>query len=179
MPLNLKAKKTIVKEVNQVASQAVAAIVAHYRGLTVAQMTDLRVQAKKQGTYLRVVPNRLTRRALENTPFSCLEAALCGPVILAFSPEDPGLVARLLRQFAKENPAFVVKALAVGSQYLEASALESIATLPTREEALALLLSAMKAPITQWVQLLREPYARLTRVLNTIGEQKRSQPAAT
>ncbi|MDA9272183.1 50S ribosomal protein L10, partial [bacterium] len=89
MTLSLAAKKAVVEEVTAVASKAISAVVADYRGLTVNQMTELRAQARKAGVFLRVVPNTLTRRAFEKTDFACLSDALVGPLFVALSMEAP------------------------------------------------------------------------------------------
>ena len=85
MTLSLAAKKAVVEEVNAIASKAISAVVADYRGLTVNQMTQLRAQARKSNVYLRVVPNNLARRAFEKTDFACLSERLVGPLFVAMS----------------------------------------------------------------------------------------------
>ena len=118
MALGLEAKKQVVAEVNEVANQALSAVVAEYRGLTVADMTDLRVKARENGVYLRVIRNTLAKRAVEGTDFACMQDALTGPVICAFSQDDPGAAARLLKDFSKENDTMNVTALAIGGELL-------------------------------------------------------------
>ena len=103
MVLKLEDKKTIVNEVAKVAQQAVSLIAAEYSGLTVAQLTQLRVSARKSGVYMRVVRNTLARKALEGTQFACMQQELVGPLVLAFSNEHPGAAARIIKDFAKKN----------------------------------------------------------------------------
>lgn len=172
MALNLEDKKAIVAEVAKIAASSSSAIAADYRGLTVTQMTDLRARARKQGVYLRVVRNTLARRAMLNTEFECLQDALVGPLILLFSFEDPGAGARLVRDFMKANEKFEVKALALGGKLFQAKQLEAVAQLPTKEQAISMLMSVMQAPITKLVRTLVEPYAMAVRVMAAVRDKK-------
>ncbi|MDF3055132.1 MAG: rplJ [Gammaproteobacteria bacterium] len=172
MPLKLDEKKTIVLDVSKVAEQATFAMVASYRGLTVTQMTVLRARARQANVYLRIVPNTLARRALQDSKFSCLQEALVGPMILLFSMADPGDVARLVRDFVKENQLFEVKALTFGQTLLPADELATVADLPTRDQALAMLMGVIQAPITKLVRTLAEPYAQCVRVVAAVGSKK-------
>lgn len=178
MTLRLEDKKAIVAEVAAVAQTALSAVAAEYRGLTVERMTQLRVDARKDRVYLRVVRNTLARRALEGTSFACMSEALVGPLVLAFSQEDPGAAARLMKNFMKENEKLVVKALSVDGQLLAAKDLDKLASLPTRSEAIATLMSVMKAPITQFVRTMAEPHAQLVRAIAAVRDQKQAQGAA-
>lgn len=172
MALNLEDKKAIVTEVAKIAASSTSAIAADYRGLTVKQMTDLRARARKQGVYLKVVRNTLARRAMENTEFECLRDALVGPLVLLFSFEDPGAGARLVRDFVKAHEKFQVKALALGGKLIPAKGLDAMAELPTKEQAIAMLMSVMQAPITKLVRTLAEPYAMAVRVMAAVRDQK-------
>ena len=133
MALTLEEKKAVVAEVSEVAKGAFSAVAAEYSGVTVEEMTDLRVKARADNVYLRVVKNTLARRALENTDFECMVERLTGPLILAFSQEDPGAAARVAKDFAKENDKFEVTMLSVGGELLEASEIDKLARLPTRD----------------------------------------------
>lgn len=174
MPLRLEEKKTLVAEVRGVAEQASSCISAEYRGLTVAQLDGLRRQARASNVYLKVVKNTLARRALEGTAFECMRSALKGPLVLAFSREEPGAAARILRDFVKDNEQLVVRMVAVGGKLLPAANLERLATLPTREEALARLAGLLKAPIAKLVRTLAEPQAKLARTLAAVRDSKRA-----
>ena len=174
MALNLEDKKAIVAEVADVAAKSLSAVAADYRGLTVSEMTELRAKARKSDVYLRVVRNTLAKRAVENTNFSCLQEKLSGPLMLAFCQDEPGKAARLVRDFAKGNDKLEVKALVVGDELYDADALDRVAKLPTRDEAIALLMSAMNAPAQKLVRTMAEIPAQLVRTLNAIGEQKQS-----
>lgn len=172
MALRLENKKEIVAEVSEIASDSVAAVVAYYRGLTVTQMTELRAKARTSGVYLRVVRNTLARRAIEGTEFECLKDSLTGPVVLAFSRTEPSAAARLVRDFSKNNSQLEVKILAVGRNLYEAAQLAVIAKLPTKDEAIAQLMSVMLAPVTKFVRTLNEPTAKMVRTLAAVRDQK-------
>jgi large subunit ribosomal protein L10 len=172
--LKLEDKKAIVNEVTGVAKQAVSLIAAKYSGLTVGQLTQLRKSARQSGVYLRVVRNTLARRALDGTQFACIREKLTGPLVLAFSQEDPGSAARLIKEFAKENEKLKVMALAIDNQLLPPESLNTLASLPTRDEAIAQLMSVMLAPVTKLVRTLAEPHAMLVRTIVAVRDQKQS-----
>jgi len=170
----MERKKQIVAEVAQVANEALSAVAVEYRGLTVGEMTELRAKAREDGVYLRVVKNTLARRAVEGTEFECMAEALRGPLALAFSKEDPGSAARLMRDFGKTHEHLKVHVLAVGGELLDGSKLDRLANLPTREQALSLLMAVMKAPVENLVRTLAEPHAKLVRTVAAIRDQKES-----
>ena len=171
MPLTLEAKKALVDEVSHVAASAHSAVAAEYRGLTVAEMTELRVAARTADVYLKVVKNTLAKRAVEGTDFECLQESLTGPLVLAFSREDPGAAARVIKGFAKEHEKLVAVAVAIGGELYAAADLDRVAALPTLDEARAQLLSIMQAPLSQLVRTLAEPGAMLARTLQARSEQ--------
>ena len=174
MSLNLAEKQAVVAEVAKVAASAHSAIAAEYRGLSVAQLTTLRVKARETGVYLRVVKNSLARRAVQDTEFECLRPSLVGPLILAFSQQDPGAAARIFKEFLKEkaNDKLIVKALAVGGQAYPAQELERLASLPTRDEAISLLMATLRAPLNKFAQTLNEIPGKLVRTIDAIRLQK-------
>ncbi len=141
MALNLQDKKAIVAEVNEAAGDALSAVVADSRGVTVGAMTTLRKQARESGVYMRVVRNTLARRAVEGTAYECLQDVFVGPTLIAFSNEHPGAAARIFKDFAKENKDFEIKAAAFEGVVTDANVL---ATLPTYDEAIARLMMCMK-----------------------------------
>src|ERR1700742_3964014 len=147
MPLNLEDKKVLVGEVTEVAKTALSVVAAEYRGLTVSQMTELRTKARTQGVYMRVVKNTLARKALAGTSFESVGPKLKGPLVLAFSKDDPGAAARVVKDFAKANDKLVATLVSLGGQVLPPKDLDTVASLPTREQALSMLLGVMKAPI--------------------------------
>ena len=171
MALRLEDKKAFVAEVNAVAGSALSAIAAEYRGLTVEEMTALRKNARENGVYLRVVKNTLARRAFQGTAYECMNDTLKGPLILAFSQEDPGAAARLVKDFAKEHDALKAVSLSIGGELLPASDLGKLADLPTLDQARAMLLGCLQAPLSKLVRTLAEPQAMLARTLAARGEQ--------
>lgn len=175
MALKLEHKKQIVAEVNEAAGTAMSAVLADYRGLTAGEMTEMRVKARETGVYVRVVRNTLAKRAVEGTEYECLSDALTGPTLLAFSQEDPGAAARLLKDYAKEFEALEVKALAVGGELLAADQIDRLAKLPTRDEAIALLMSVMNAPIGKFVRTVNEVPGKLVRVVAAVADQKKAE----
>ncbi len=172
MALRLEDKKIFVKEVNAVAGDSITAVVAEYRGLSVAEMTDLRREARNAGVYLRVVKNTLARRAVEGTDFECIKESLNGPVLLAFAKEDPGAAARVIKNFAEEHDALKAVSLSAGGELLPATDLARLADLPTLDQARAMLLGVMIAPMTKLVRTLSEPSAMLARTLSARGSQE-------
>ncbi len=174
MALTLERKKAVVTEVAEVAKGALAAIAAEYRGLSVAEMTALRVNAREAGVYLRVVRNTLARRAFEGTDFACMNDSLTGPLVLAFSREEPGSAARVMRDYAKGNDKLVIKLVSFGGKLLETSDVGRLADLPTKDEAISQLMSVMKGPIAKFVQTLAEPTAKLVRTVAAVRDQKQA-----
>lgn len=165
MGLKLDDKKAVVAEVNAVAGSATSAVAAHYSGLSVSQMTSLRADAREAGVYLRVVKNTLARRAIEGTDFACLEESLVGPMLLAFSNEEPGAAAKVIKTFAKGNEKLVPVAVAIGGQAYPGSEIGRIASLPTLDEARGQLLGLLQAPLSQFVRTIAEPQAKFARLL--------------
>ena len=172
MALGLADKQAIVAEVNEAATNALSAVVSDYRGLTVDQMTEMRSKARESGVYLRVVRNTLAKRAIEGTEYECLTETLVGPTMFAFSQEDPGCAARVLKDYAKENDKLVVKALSVSGQLLAASELDRLASLPTKDQAISMLMSVMQAPVTKLARTLNEVPGKLVRTVAAVKDAK-------
>lgn len=172
MALSLEQKKAMVQEVAEVAGKALSAVGAEYRGLSAAQVESLRVEARKNGVFLKVVKNTLARRAVEGTDFECLKDAFVGPLILAFSTEDPGAAARVFKDFAKDNKSLEVKFLGVGGQLLPAGDLDRLASMPTREQALSMLMATMRAPVQKFVTTLNEVPGKLVRTVAAVKDAK-------
>lgn len=154
MALNLDGKKAVVEEVAEYAAKAHSAVAAEYRGLSVTELTQLRKTARETGVYLRVVKNTLAKRAIAGTEFECMQSDLVGPLLLAFSMEDPGAAARLISNFAKTNDKLVTKIVAIGGQSYGASELNRLASLPTRDQGISLLMAIMKAPVEKLARTL-------------------------
>jgi len=177
MALNLDSKKALVAEVSAVAATAQSVVAAEYRGLTVGKMTELRAKARASGVYMRVVKNTLARKAVAGTAFENIGPVLKGPLVLAFSKDDPGAAARVIKAFAKDNDKLVATAVSLGGQLLPASALDQVASLPTREQALAILMGTMKAPIQKLVGTLNAAPSKLVRTLAAVRDQMQAAPS--
>ena len=161
MALNLDGKKAVVEEVAQYAAKAYSAVAAEYRGLTVTELTELRKTARETGVYLRVVKNTLAKRAVSGTEFECMQSGLVGPLLIAFSMEDPGSAGRLISDFAKTHDKLITKIVSIGGQAYGASELAKLASLPTRDQGISMLMSVIKAPVE-----------KLARTLAALKEQK-------
>jgi large subunit ribosomal protein L10 len=172
--LTFEQKKAVVAEVAEVASGALSLVAAEYSGLTVDQLTDLRRESRNAGVYLRVVKNTLARRAFDGTEFACVSDQLAGPLILAFSQADPGSAARVIKDYSKKNDKLVVKLVSIGGQALPASELARLASLPTRDQALSMLMGVMKAPIEKFVRTLAEPHSKMVRTVAAVRDQKQA-----
>ena len=165
MALNLSQKQEVVAELADVASKAHSLVAAEYAGITVAQMTAMRKKARETGVYLRVVKNTLASRAVAGTDYECVRDALVGPLLYAFSTEEPGAAGRLIKEFAKGNDKLQAKVVSMGGKLL--ADLDVLATLPTRDQALSMLLS-----------VLVEPATRVARALKAIADQQQEPEAA-
>jgi large subunit ribosomal protein L10 len=172
--LNRDQKQAIIDEVAVVAAKAYSAVGAEYAGLTAEQMTSLRSKARQGGVYMRVVKNTLARRAVQGTEFECMQEVLTGPLVLAFSTEDPGAAARVIKDFSKDNPKLVAKVVSIGGKLLAASELDRLAKMPTKEQAIAMLMGVMKAPIEKFVRTMAEPHAKLARTIAAVRDQKQA-----
>ncbi|HAR91193.1 MAG: 50S ribosomal protein L10 [Pseudomonadales bacterium] len=172
MAIRLEDKQQIVSEVNQAATSALSAVLADYRGVTVEDMTALRKNARENKVYLRVVRNTLLKRAVADTDFECIQEVLVGPTILALSQEDPGAAARVLKDFAKENEEFEIKALSVGGELMDANQIDVLAKLPTMDQARSILMSVMLAPVTKLARTLNEVPSKATRAVAAVRDQK-------
>jgi large subunit ribosomal protein L10 len=172
--LNLESKKAIVAEVSTIAASALSAVAAEYRGITVVDMTELRAKAREQGVYLKIAKNSLVKRAVEGTEFECMQEELKGPLIMAFSQEDPGGAARIIEEFSKDNDKIVAKVIAIGGEILPIEQLAALAKLPTRDQAIALLMAVMKAPTEKFVRTLNEVPGKMVRTVAAVCDQKQA-----
>ncbi|TXK59099.1 50S ribosomal protein L10 [Alkalisalibacterium limincola] len=172
MALNLTQKQEVVAELANVASSAHSLVAAEYAGLTVSQLTDLRKKARESGVFVKVAKNTLVTRAVEGTEYQCVVDALVGPLLYAFSVEDPGAAGRLIKDFAKGNEKLVPKLVSVGGQMYPGTHVDVLASLPTRDQALSMLLSVMVQPATMLVRVLAEPATQVTRVIQQAGEKQ-------
>lgn len=174
MALTIEQKKAVVSEVSEIAVGAHSAIAAEYIGLSVGQLTELRSKARESGVYMRVVKNSLAKKAVEGTDFACMSDALVGPLILAFSQEDPGAAARVVADFAKDNDRLVVKIVSIGGKLLAPEEIKRLAEMPTKDQAISMLMSVIQGPITKLVRTLAEPHGKLVRTIAAVREQKQS-----
>ncbi|HBK45393.1 MAG TPA: 50S ribosomal protein L10 [Xanthomonadaceae bacterium] len=167
MALNLSQKQEVVAELADVAAKAHSLIAAEYAGTTVAQMTAMRKQARETGVFLKVVKNTLAARAVEGTEFACAQDKLVGPLLYAFSLEEPGAAGRLIKDFAKNNDKLQAKVVAIGGEVFPASHVDVLASLPTRDQALAML-----------ARVLAEPAAMFARAVKAVADKQGGGEAA-
>lgn len=172
MPLNLEQKKAVVAEIAEVAGSALSAIAAEYRGLTVDEMTELRVKARESNVYLRVIKNTLVRRAVEGTDYACMQDELTGPLVFAFSQEDPGAAARVIKDFAKEHKKLEVRVIALGGKLLQPTDIDALAKMPTYDQSISILMAVMMAPVEKLARTLNEVPGKLVRTVAAIRDAK-------
>lgn len=173
MALNLARKKEIVADISGRAEDAVSIVLADYRKLTSNEMNDFRSKAREASVQVKVVRNTLARRAFEGTDYEGFKERLVGPLLMAISTDAPSAPARLIKDFAKDHDQLEVVALAVGASVYGADQLESVASLPTKDEAISKLLSCMKAPIGKFVRTLAAPHEKLVRTVAAVRDQKK------
>ncbi len=174
MPLNLQQKQAVVAEVAEAASTAHSVIAAEYQGLTVADMTELRASARESNVFLKVVKNTLAKRAFDGTDYDCMGDSLSGQLVFAFSLEEPGSAARVIKDFAGKNKNLVVKVVAFGGELLDPEDIKRLASLPTRDQAISLLMSVMKAPVEKLTRTINEVPGKLVRTVAAIRDSKQA-----
>ena len=172
MPLRIEQKKAVVEELNSMASSSVSAAIAEYKGLNVAEITELRTKARESGVYLKVVKNSLSKQALTGTDFECLTQALQGPIMIALSADDLASPARLFKDFGKDCEHLKTVGLAIDGDAYPSSDLDRIARLPTRDEAYSIIAGLMKAPIEKALRTLNEVPIKLARLILAIKENQ-------
>lgn len=169
-------KGKIIEEIRKSLSGSKVAIVTHYRGLTVAELTDLRRKMRQAGAEYRVVKNTLAKRAAQGTGFTALDSMLGGPTGLATSA-DPVAPAKVLAEYAKTNPKLVLVGGVLDGQVISTEMIQDLAKLPSREVLLAQLMGVMNGPIRGFVTVLNQIPASFVRVLDQIRQQKEDQAA--
>ena len=174
MPLNLQQKQAVVTEVAEVASTAHSVIAAEYQGLTVADMTELRASARESNVFLKVVKNTLAKRAFDGTDYDCMGDSLSGQLVFAFSLEEPGSAARVIKDFAGKNGNLVVKLVAFNGELLDPSEIKRLASLPTRDQAISLLMAVMKAPVEKLTRTLNEVPGKLVRTVAAVRDSNQA-----
>jgi len=170
--LTIESKKAIVAEVTDIAANAHSVVAALYQGIESNDMNELRNKARSENVYIRVVKNSLARRAVKDTDFECIADELTGPLILAFSMEDPGGAGRVISEFMKDNDKLQVKIVSLGGKMLAPEDVKVLAKMPTKDQAISMLMSVMKAPITKFVRTMAEPHAKLVRTVAAVRDQK-------
>ena len=168
----LDTKKVLVEDLNKIAQEAYSVIAVDYRGTNVPSLTQLRKQAKSQFVQLKIIKNTLAKRALENTKFDSLNEILTGPTLLAFSMNDLQSAAKLVKDFAAKEESFEVKGLSIGEGFLDPNELKALASLPTKEEAISMLLGLMQAPLNKLAGTLNEVPSQLVRTIDAVGQTK-------
>jgi large subunit ribosomal protein L10 len=174
--LNLEQKQAVVAEVSAQVARAQSIVLAEYRGLGVAAMTDLRKKARGSGIYLRILKNTLVRRAVAATPFAALSEQMIGPLAYGIS-SDPVKAAKVLYEFAKENEKFVIKAGAMPNFVMSAKDVANLAKMPSRVELIAKLMATMQAPVARFVQTLNEVPGKFVRTIAAVRDQQEKQAA--
>jgi large subunit ribosomal protein L10 len=170
-------KVAAVNEIAEKFSQAAAALITEYRGLTVKQVTDLRRTLGNDATYA-IVKNTLTKRAAENAGVGLDESLLVGPTAIAFVTGDPVVVAKGLRDFARANPLLVIKGGVLEGKALSAAEVARIADLESREVLLARLAGAMKALPTRAATLFQAPLSQMARLAKALEEKRAASAPA-
>lgn len=176
MSLNLEQKQAVVGEIVAQLGKAQAVIVAEYRGLDVAAITDLRARARKSGLYLRVLKNTLARRAVKGTPFEKLSDQMVGPLMYGIA-QDPVAGAKVIATFAKDNDKFVIRGGAMANALMSVQQVKALATMPSREELLATLVGTMQAPVVKLVRTMNEVPGKFVRTLAAVRDAKEKQAA--
>jgi len=176
LSLNLEGKKEVVAEVSERLKNAQSVVLAEYRGLPVEDITVLRSQARASGVYLRVLKNTLARRAVQGTPFEKLADKMSGPLAYGIS-DDPVAAAKVLHAYAKGNDKLVIKGGAMPGYVMTAKEVGNLATMPGREQLLAMLMGTMQAPVTKFVQTLNEVPSKFVRTVAAVRDQKEKQAA--
>ena len=155
MALNLTQKQDVVAEVAEIAAKAHSLIAAEYAGTTVSQMTEMRKKARETGVYLKVVKNTLASRAVAGTEYEAVQDKLVGPLLYAFSLEEPGAAGRLIKEFSKGNDKLKPQVVSVGGQVYPASHVDVLASLPTREQALSMLARVLAEPASMFARAIK------------------------
>jgi len=171
MSLSLDQKKAVISEVTEAIASAQAGVLAEYRGMTVAQLTNLRKDARDAGVWVRVVKNNLAKRVIDGSEFECLTEHFVGPVIFSAS-EDPVAVAKVMAKAAKDNDHLNITAGAMNGSLMDEKMIESLSKLPSRDELLAKLMGTMMAPAQKFVSTLNEVPGKFVRTLSAVAESK-------
>ena len=172
--LSKSEKEKIVGEVREVASNASSLVISDARGLKVSELSEVRQKATQSGIHIQVIKNSLAKLAFEGTDFGCSDEVLVGPSLFAFSFEEPGAAAKLLKTYAKNFDNLDIKALVVEGQLLDGSQIDILASLPSKDEAYGLIANVLQAPVSKFATLLNEVPSKLARVLTAVQDKKKA-----
>ncbi len=173
MALTLEEKKEIVADVNQLANDSSSLVIADARGLKVSEANELRTEGYKANVSFRVVKNTLIRLSLKGTSYEDIDDDYFnGPTMLAFSYEEPGAAAKILKSFAKKNENLNIKGLSIDGKHFDGSEINKLATLPTFIEAISKFAGLLKAPIGKIASLMNEVPSKFARTVTAVKEQK-------
>ncbi|RMH49470.1 MAG: 50S ribosomal protein L10 [Alphaproteobacteria bacterium] len=164
-------KEKVVEELGQIFESSGVVVVAHYAGLTVAEMQDLRSRAREAGGAVRVAKNRLAKIALEGKANQGLSDFLTGMTVFVYS-EDPVAAAKVADNFAKENDKFVVLGGALGEEVMDAAGIKAVAALPSREELIAQIAATIGAPASNVAGAIGAPASNIAGILSTLEERE-------
>ena len=174
MALTKIEKEKIVLEVKEVASKASSLVISDARGMKVTELSEVRKNATEAGIHIQIIKNSLAKLAFEGTDFGCSDEALVGPSLFAFSFDEPGAAAKLLKTYAKNFESLEVKALVVECQLLDGAQIDILAKLPSRDEAYGLVASVLQAPVGKFATLLNEVPSKIARVLAAVKDKKQA-----
>ncbi|MHB1419792.1 MAG: 50S ribosomal protein L10 [Bacillota bacterium] len=168
----MKKKQETVQEIRQHLESSIAATLADYRGLSVAETTKLRTQLRESGVEFKVTKNTLTRRAANELGLQELDSYLEGPTAIAFSPKDPVVAAKILTEFARTHKALELKGGVLEGKVISLEDVKILAALPPREELLARVLGGLQSPMVGFASVLNGPLRKLVYVLDAIRKEK-------
>lgn len=163
-------KEAVVAELGQIFADSGVVVVAHYTGLTVAEMQDFRGRMRAAGGSVRVAKNRLAKIALEGLPCENMAPLLKGMTVLAYS-EDPVAAAKVVEAFAKDNAKLVILGGAMGETALDADGVKAVASMPSREELIASIVGCIGAPAANIAGAIGAPAANIAGILSTLEER--------
>ena len=173
--LSKSEKERIVGEVKEVASNASSLVISDARGLKVTELSEVRQKATQSGIHIQIIKNSLAKLAFEGTDFGCSDEVLVGPSLFAFSFEEPGAAAKLLKTYAKNFDNLEIKALVVEGQLLDGGQIDILASLPSKDEAYGLIANVLQAPVSKFATLLNEVPSKLARVLTAVQDKKKAE----
>ncbi len=163
-------KEKLVDELGQIFDSSGVVVVAHYAGMTVAEMQDLRAQMREVGGSVRVAKNRLAKIALEGKPAASIADLLSGMTVLAYS-EDPVAAAKVMDAYAKTNDKLDILGGAMGDTALDLAGVKAVAAMPSRDELIASIVSCIGAPASNIAGAIGAPASNIASILSTIEEK--------